>query len=109
MLSPARPTPFTTAPDIILIATAVAAHTIGDVGDALFLVFLKDVPQRVFVTAVARVGSVVAGLVAGGALRVVVTVQSEVLRVIERGRRPCACAMAAGTVVLVALVEVIGG
>ena len=87
----------------------MAAHTIGDVGDALLLVLLEDVPQRVFVTAVARVGSVVAGLVAGGALRVVVAIQTEVLRVIEGGRRPCVRAMAAGAIVLVALVQGIHG
>ena len=76
----------TSTSDVVLIAAAVASHTIGDVGDAFLLMLSEDIPGGVLMAAVAGVSTVVVGLMAGGALRIVVAIQSEVCRVIEGGR-----------------------
>lgn len=77
------PASLTTTTDIILISAPVAAHAVGDVGDAFFLMLAEDIPGGVLMASVASVCVVLFVLMARRARRIVITVQEEVPRVIE--------------------------
>ncbi len=80
--------------NVVLVAAAVAGHTVGEVADAFLHVLAADIGRRVFMAAVAGVGAVVVADMASGAGRVVVAVQHKVRGVVKGGRRPPGAGMA---------------
>ena len=80
--------------NVVLVAAAVAGHTVGEVADAFVHVLAADIGHRVFMAAVAGVGAVIVADMASGAGRVVVTVQHKVRGVVKGGRCPLGAGMA---------------
>lgn len=82
------------AADVVFIAAAMTLDTIVELADAFFNVFPANVLQRVLMASVAGVATVVVARMAGHAACVVVTVEFEMLVVVECGRRPFLLRMA---------------
>lgn len=90
---------------LIFIAAAMALCTVLIVIDALFQVLFADLGAGVFMAAVAGVACIVAVHVTGAALGIVVTVEAEVVTVVEGGRQPGLVGMAFVAVVFDLLVQ----
>lgn len=70
-------------PDIVFVGVLVTFSTIAVVADAFFDVLAANLFLRVLVTAIAGITAVVVSHMAGCAFHIVITIQFEILRVIE--------------------------
>jgi len=95
--------------DVVFIGVLVAFDTVLEVADTFLDVFAPDLFGRVLMAAIAGVAAVVVAHMAGRAFHVMVTIQFEVLRVIEGGRRPFILAVALTAIAGDLLMQVVLG
>lgn len=95
--------------DIMLISAAMAFNAVLEVPNTLFDVLAPDLLGRVLMAAVTGIAAVVVTYVTRGASHVVITIQNEVLVVIEGRRHPFLLGMALTAIPSDLLMERIGG
>ena len=93
------------AADVMFIAAAMTLDTIVELADAFFDVLPTNVLERVLMASVAGVATVVVAGMAGHTACVVVTIEFEVLVVIECRRRPFLLRMALAAIASDLLVQ----
>ena len=98
-----------TAPDVMLVCTAVTLDAIVEPADPFLDVLAANACGGMFVAAVAGIALVVVAHVAGHAAGVVVAVEGEIPVVLECGRYPFLPVVALAAIAADLLVQRIGG
>ena len=93
----------------MFVGVLVTFGTIAVVADALLDVLAADLFLRVLMTAIAGITAVVVAHMTGCAFHIVITIQFEILRVIECGRSPFVLAVALTAIACDLLVQAILG